>query len=270
MSSKPEPTGTSWTTPGYTLESTSYTSRQTEMAWTYHWPYDAVWEAVTTAVGLQELELVTADRAVGLAIAKPALSLLNFGRQVAFAFSRKDDATLVRATSLHGMLSLQSRQARLRLLEGVLRTALRMLERDAERAAQAQEAQQQAPPEVPPAGAGAQAPTPSAATGTASTKQATQGAPEPPPVDQNQNPSPGSAATAPPAAPRAPQPHEMDFRHTKWEDLPLERPATRESRRFLQSPRPRAGLGIRRSLLWFLVGTTLAVGIIFLMDALSR
>jgi len=61
-----------------------------------------------------------------------------------------------------------------------------------------------------------------------------------------------------------------DYRHTPWEELPLEAPSTTPGARLTMRPRTTSGLGLRRSLLWFLVGTVLAVGAVFLFGALSR
>ncbi|WP_028588499.1 hypothetical protein [Desulfocurvus vexinensis] len=242
---------------GPVLESASYSARQTELAWTFpHGPggpggpmgRDAAWEALAAAAALRGLTLVTADRALGLILAKPPFSLANVGRRVALALSQRPEGTLVRATSLHGVLCLQGRDARMAQLEDVLHTAWRLLERSAQAAEQAAPAPGQAEQAKPQAAA-----------------QATPGA------DAAPGAAPAPGPTAAPAGPRPARPDAVpDYRHTPWEDLPLEAPSAPSGARLTARPRATPGLGIRRSLLWFLVGTALAVGAVFLLDALSR
>ena len=242
---------------GPVLESASYSARQTELAWAVpHGPggpggpmgRDAAWEALASAAALRGLTLITADRSLGLILAKPPFSLTNLGRRVALALSQRPAGTLVRATSLHGVLCLQGRDARMAQLEDVLHTAWRLLERNAQAAEQAAPAPEHAPEP-------AKQPRPQAAPGADATPGAASA------------PAPGAA----PGEPRPARPDAMpDYRHTPWEDLPLEAPGAPSGARLAARPRATPGLGIRRSLLWFLVGTVLAVGAIFLLDALSR
>lgn len=280
------------------LESATYSARQTELAWTFpHGPggadgplgRDAVWEALAAAVDLRGLGLLSADRSLGLLLAKPPFSLANMGRRVVLTLTRRPEGTLVRATSLHGLLCLQGRSARMALLEDLLHTAWRLLERAAAEAREAQQAQD-AEEDAGSGNTREPAPAPHAGAG----RPAGQGPRKAPPVPDYRHtpwedlpleapsaPAPADApappaapaATAPEPAPAGPHPTHPapvpDYRHTPWEDLPLEAPPP-EARRAATARPARSGPGIRRSLLWFLVGTVLAVGAVFLLGLLGR
>lgn len=252
---------------GPVLDSATHTARQTELAWLFpHGPggeqgplgREAVWEALAAAAALRDLTPLSADRSVGLLLARPPFSLANMGRRVALSVSRRPGGTLVRATLLHGLLCLQGRAARVAQLEDVLQAAWLLLERaDRERGEEraARERPGAAPDAPPPAGEPAP-PHPPAAPLAAQGPQA----PRPPQAVPEPPAEPGPLRAAPGPAP--------DYRHTPWEELPLEAPPARTGR--LPAPRPaRAGLGVRRSLLWFLVGTVLAVGAVFLLGILD-
>lgn len=129
----------------HTFENASFTARATELAWTFHRSYDTVWDAVVEAASMTGLAVISADRRVGMAVARPPFSLLNVGRRVVFTFSRTDEeSTLVRATLLHGYMALQSRRSRQRSLDMVLHMALELIRRSDKDEATLREARQRA------------------------------------------------------------------------------------------------------------------------------
>lgn len=280
----------------HTIENASFGARRTELAWTFFRPYDEVWDAVLGAASMAGLGVVSADRRVGLAVARLPFSLLNVGRRAAFTFSRTgEDRTLVRATLLHGVMSLQSRRSRQLSLETVLRAAREVL-RMAEEDEQAPSAPGAPGPRAgePPAHAAvahedAQEPTSrdGAAAATQAVRPATaQGAGTPletPPADAPR-PGPGAAfPRADPAAsdrPRRAAAHEgapaptpdlnsMNFGDADWERLPLTPPTGAEASRYRHRPSGGREPGFGRAVLWFVLGLALAFGAALIVGGLS-
>lgn len=246
------------------LEAVTFSARRTELAWTFHRPYDDVWDAAASSAHLAGLALLAADRKAGLAVAKPPFSLLNVGRRVALTFSRmEEDRTLVRATLLHGLLSLQSRSSRERFLDGVLRAALAELRR----------ADQAGPPSPPaPAASEIAAPTPPASAPTLSSDAPPAPAAEADAPGQRLPSAPPSAPSPPAAAPgeeNAPNLEEMDFGHADWNNLPLTPPRGPQASAFRRGARQAGGLRIWRSVGWFVLGLGLALAAYALTGGLS-
>ena len=272
----------------HTIENASFGARRTELAWTFFRPYDEVWDAVLGAASMAGLAVVSADRQVGLAVARLPFSLLNVGRRAAFTFSRTgEDKTLVRATLLHGVMSLQSRRSRQLSLETVLRAArevLRMAEED-EQAPSAPEASgaRSGEPPVHMAGAQENAQEPTSRYGAATATQAVrpakaQGAELPletppgaasPRPDQAAQDRPRRDATRDGEPAPTPSLDSMDFGNADWESMPLTPPTGAEASRYRHrsSGGPEPGFG--RAVLWFILGLALAFGAALAVGGLS-
>lgn len=274
----------------HTVENASFTARSTELAWTFHRAYDDVWDAVVGAAPLCGLAVTSADRRVGMAVARPPFSLLNVGRRVAFTFSRVDeDRTLVRATLIHGYMSLQSRRSRQQSLDLVFRMALETMRRKDEDERTLEQARQRSMRQdgpAPPAEGNA-APTPPPAPDTAAkpdppADQPATGAserPTPPgaPASGQENAPGGRQAQAAPSGTPAPaQPpqggpglHAMNFGDTAWENLPLTPPSGAEASRYRHRLPDKPEPGIMRSVLWFILGLGLAFVVAMAIGGLS-
>ena len=283
----------------HTIENASFSARRTELAWTFFRPYDEVWDAVLGAASMAGLGVVSADRRVGLAVARLPFSLLNVGRRAAFTFSRTDeDKTLVRATLLHGVMSLQSRRSRQLSLETVLRAAreiLCMAMEDEQAQPDAGESgirARGAPVKAPRAHDGDQEATPREER--ASTMRAQRPAQEsgvgaspgakPREASHLENlehqPRPEAQTTARPhpTAERAerenspastPRLDSMDFGNADWENLPLTPPTGHEASRYRHRASGGAEPGFGRAVLWFVLGLALAFGAALAVGGLS-
>ncbi|WP_461209223.1 hypothetical protein [Desulfocurvus sp. DL9XJH121] len=232
----------------YSIENVAFGARSTELAWTFLRPYDEVWDAVNSAAILLGLTVVSADRRVGLSVAKPPFSLLNVGRRVAFTFARSGgDRTLVRATLLHGIMSLQSRRARQQSLDVVFRAALAELNRSAPSA-------EPAPPAPPKPREEARR----------------EAQPSPRPMPDAQGGAPGDSGPHAPAGDEpAPDLRAMDFSRADWDSLPLTPPRGADSSQFRHLPPGREPLRLGRTIGWFLLGTGIALAAYALGGGLS-
>lgn len=289
----------------HTFESASFTARATELAWTFHRPYDTVWDAVVEAASMTGLAVISADRRVGMAVARPPFSLLNIGRRVAFTFSRSDeDSTLVRATLLHGYMALQSRRSRQRSLDTVLHMALELIRRDDKDAQTLREARERATHIGNAGRKGVEQEVAGSAGTTASTASQTPSAPEPAAIPPSARPNPPESATqhapsadpgtavapakhagpdhpqgnvprssradAPPDAhPTANDLNALDFGGTDWENLPLTPPSGPEASRYRHRPPDDNGSGMGKAILWFVLGLGLAFGLSVMAGGLS-
>ncbi|BBD06839.1 hypothetical protein [Desulfovibrio ferrophilus] len=251
----------------FTIEHATFSARETELACSFAFSYDAVWEAVNSAATRLGLTVISANREVGLTVVKPPFSLLNFGRRIAITFLKLEkNHILVRSVYLHGFLCLESRHSRQQTLDGLFRAALLSLDKP----------KPQAPP-VPPTATneGQSAPTSKVAPGTS-----------PAPPEQTRPPQTASPvqsaaevqASAARTTPRAPSAaattaavdlDSLDFRHTDFESLPLTPPTGAEAARYRLRPPLQRQSGWGRSLGWFGLGLAIAILIFILSGGLS-
>lgn len=274
--------------PGYTLDSISFSARETEMVCTIAAPRNEVLLAIYNA--LQQLGHTSAlvNRAFGLLIARPPFSFLNVGRRFTFSLTSVSGGTQVTATYTHGLVSFQSRARRQQLLESLLRaTRLNLPPRPAEHSETAQdhsdapaspqgtsqhthqppkhgETPEHAAPQAPSAAAKAAAPAPSSPASSAPAS-----APAP---DTQQRPAPpqASGADAPsadtPAASNAPvSPPSPSSPPTPAS--PPESPVDDEAHAFVAPPRHGRVSAAAWRLFWFVIGVGLMALILMLIDA---
>lgn len=262
----------------FTIEQATFSARETELACNYAFDYDAVWEAVNNAATHLGFTVISANRQVGLSVAKPPFSLLNFGRRIAITFLKlNDNHTVVRGIYLHGMLCLESRFSRQETLNTLFRTALLNLDRPKPKPAPP------SPPTEDHTAPDQPSPTPTAlqppleSEQTASQSQAAHSAPvTEPSSDSSHTVSQSSPAQAPSASssshPVEPKPvnlDRLDFRHTDFDNLPLTPPTGAEAARYRLRPPLQRKSGWGRSLGWFSLGLAIAILIFILSGGLA-
>lgn len=148
----------------YGQEEAAYGARETSLSAVFGFPLLQVFNAAEQAVERQSLTTLMSSASNGLLVARPPFSLLNLGRRVNLTFSpaptapgspEKGEATLVRATYTHGLVSFEDRYARLSLLSDLFRSTLLQLEagnvaREAAKAKAAPQADPQVAPQAAP------------------------------------------------------------------------------------------------------------------------
>lgn len=232
----------------YSLDSVTYSARETEVTWTFNFPPDAVWEAVIRAAQTAELTPVILDKSLGITICKPPFSLFNIGRRIAISFSDiSAESTRVRTTYLHGALTLQGQGARVQMLEGILRAGLMSLQDQDRRRRQKQ------PPAVKSAPKAEQIP------------RQQQSAP-------SQKEEPPAQDAAPPVdfpADERPPLEAMDFKGTKWDELPLTPPTGAMARQYMSRPLAERKRSILGRVIWFAVGVAIVLALLSLSGVIE-
>ncbi|MBU1002142.1 MAG: hypothetical protein KKE73_06430 [Proteobacteria bacterium] len=269
----------------FVVEHAAFTARETELTWSFSFGYDAVWEAVNSAVSRLGLTALSADRRVGLTVVKPPFSLLNLGRRIAVTFLRLEDGrTLVRGVYLHGAMCLESRHSRQQTLDTLFRSALQSLDK---------------PRAVPQPGPSAR-PAPHAASASESGRSsaaiaATADNAQPGATTQDDPTAPTGGSKQPDSPQTAPatkaikknhtdpqppgqQDHAqsgtvqldaLDFRHADFNSLPLTPPTGPEASRYRLRPPLQRSSGLARSAGWFALGLGIAILAFILSDGLS-